>query len=430
MFRVDVLRFPTISSLAFGIFRSNFLLKDIKIPLIFNEIYKDIKDSYTGGSVDVFKPYGAYGENIKCYDVNSLYPFVMANENMPVGIPTYFEGDITKINSNAFGFFEVEIKAPLDLYVPLLQIKIKTDNGNRTIAPVGSWVGTYFSEELIEAKNLGYEYKILRGYLFEKDKIFENYILDLYSLKKNSPKNSALYIIIKLLLNSLYGKFGMSPELDSHIILNNDEALEKYHTNDKLVVTNTIDLDNDRELISYHTKEDSYNSKWLNISIPIAVAITSYARIFMSKFKNSLKDNLYYSDTDSLYLDVELDPKYVSELELGKFKLEKKFIKALFLSPKMYAGKFLNNKGIIENYAKIKGVKNNVNFIKLIKLLYKGEHLDLVQEKWIREWEKGSIRINDKTPHTLKISSFKRNVIYSFKNLLKFIRGDSDFKSG
>ena len=58
MFRVDVLRFPTISSLAFGIFRSNFLLKDIKIPLIFNEVYKDIKDSYTGGSVDFLSPMG------------------------------------------------------------------------------------------------------------------------------------------------------------------------------------------------------------------------------------------------------------------------------------------------------------------------------------------------------------------------------------
>jgi hypothetical protein len=56
LFRVDVLRFPTISSLAFGIFRSNFLLKDIKIPLIFKERYKDIKDSYTGGYVDFLKP--------------------------------------------------------------------------------------------------------------------------------------------------------------------------------------------------------------------------------------------------------------------------------------------------------------------------------------------------------------------------------------
>jgi hypothetical protein len=92
LFRVDVLRFPTISSLAFGIFRSNFLLKDIKIPLIFNEIYKDIKDSYTGVSVDVFKP---YGENIKCYDVNSLYPYIMKFCKMPVATVKYFTGDIS-----------------------------------------------------------------------------------------------------------------------------------------------------------------------------------------------------------------------------------------------------------------------------------------------------------------------------------------------
>lgn len=109
LFRVDVLRFPTISSLAFGIFRSNFLLKDIKIPLIFNEIYKDIKDSYTGGSVDVFKP---YGENIKGYDVNSLYPYIMKYCKMPVATVKYFTGDISLLGDIPYGIFEVEVETP------------------------------------------------------------------------------------------------------------------------------------------------------------------------------------------------------------------------------------------------------------------------------------------------------------------------------
>jgi hypothetical protein len=50
----------------------------------------------------------------------------------------------------------------------LLKIRIKTEGGTKTIAPVVKWVGTYFSEELHKADKLGYKYKILRGYLFNK----------------------------------------------------------------------------------------------------------------------------------------------------------------------------------------------------------------------------------------------------------------------
>ena len=35
LFRVDILNYPTLSSLAFAIYRTNFLNKDAKIPLLF-----------------------------------------------------------------------------------------------------------------------------------------------------------------------------------------------------------------------------------------------------------------------------------------------------------------------------------------------------------------------------------------------------------
>jgi hypothetical protein len=96
-----------------------------------------IKDSYTGGSVDVFKP---TSDNNKAYryDVNSLYPYVMKSYPMPTGIPIYFEGDILNkyLNNNnkPFGIFEVDIETPLDIKIPLLQTRIKTKNGFRTIS--------------------------------------------------------------------------------------------------------------------------------------------------------------------------------------------------------------------------------------------------------------------------------------------------------
>jgi hypothetical protein len=74
LYTIDSHKYPTLSSLAFGIYRSNFLKDEYKIPLIQGPIYDFIKQSYFGGKVDVFKP---YGENVHGYDVNSLYPYSM-----------------------------------------------------------------------------------------------------------------------------------------------------------------------------------------------------------------------------------------------------------------------------------------------------------------------------------------------------------------
>jgi hypothetical protein len=413
-FRVDAFKYPTISSLAFAIYRTNYL-KNYKIPLIDGKIYKDIKLSYTGGACDVYKP---FGKQVYCYDVNSLYSSIMENALMPVGSPTYFEGDISKIEKDPFGFFEVEITAPTDINVPLLQKKIELSKGlgERTIAPVGTWTGVYFSEELKEALLMGYTYKIYRGYLFDKEVIFKDFVNDIFSTKEKSEKGSANYTIFKLILNSLYGRFGMKPIIEKHEII--DPLLTiALNDDEKLVVSNVISLNSGKELVSYFMLDDTENTSpfalpKLNISVPIASAITSYSRIYMNKFKNLKEYTLYYSDTDSLYIDKPLDPKYVSETDLGKFKLERILSKALFLSSKMYGGYYYDKDNKYMDYVKIKGVKNPIPFINLLPLLFKNKHIDITQEKWFRQIENETIEKNLDTKHTLTINSNKRTVIY------------------
>jgi hypothetical protein len=62
----------------------------------------------------------------------------MYNETMPIGQITYFEGDILEFKEKPFGFFEVDIEAPKDLKIPLLQLRYKINNGYRTISPLGN----------------------------------------------------------------------------------------------------------------------------------------------------------------------------------------------------------------------------------------------------------------------------------------------------
>jgi len=63
----------------------------------------------------------------------------MANFDMPVGPVHYFEGDISQFDVlNNFGFYYVKVTTPEYMERPLLQTRVKTDHGYRTVAPLGT----------------------------------------------------------------------------------------------------------------------------------------------------------------------------------------------------------------------------------------------------------------------------------------------------
>ena len=94
---------------------------------------------------------------------------------------------------------------------------------------------------MYNAQKYGYTFKILRGYLFERKK--ERYINTLYKLKASVDKNHPMYLISKLLMNSLYGRFGLDYELPTHYILDDDE-LESVNDNKKYELSNILELSN------------------------------------------------------------------------------------------------------------------------------------------------------------------------------------------
>ena len=178
---VNIIKFSTLPSLAFGIYRTKYM-EENTIPKLQGQIFEDISKGYTGGHTDVYLP---RMENAKHYDVNSLYPFVMSEFDMPVGPIHKFEGDIFMYEDNPFGFFLCKIKTLLvdgkPMERPLLQTKVKSDNGVRTIAPLGEWTDWLFSEEIKNVRELGgYKITVLKGYTFGRKNIFKEYIQDMY----------------------------------------------------------------------------------------------------------------------------------------------------------------------------------------------------------------------------------------------------------
>ena len=186
-------------------------------------------------------------------------------------------------------------------------------------------------------------------------------------------------LIAKLLLNSLYGRFGMDDNFTEVNIIHKDfygDFENKFF--DDIIKSQKL---GDFYLVEYKQNENQIENEDVthNVSIAIAAAITSYARIHMTQFKNNPKINLYYTDTDSIYTDSELDPSLIDDKILGKLKIEYTCKKAIFLAPKVY---YLETEDGEVIY-KVKGLKHEIELTiqDFESLLYKDTTMKKTQTK-------------------------------------------------
>ena len=166
-----------------------------------------------------------------------------------------------------------------------------------------------------------------------------------------------MYLISKLLMNSLYGRWGMDYEQYKHFITEDlDPYLEKFN------ILEEIDFNNGKKLIKcspLHVNEVNINLIKANVNISIAAAIAGYARVYMTQFKNNPNIKLLYSDTDSIAVLKALVNDLVDASKLGMLKLEAVFTEALFLAPKLWAGKKVQDGDAIE-VIKTRGLKKDL----------------------------------------------------------------------
>lgn len=241
-----------------------------------------IRQGYYGGGTDVYK---AYGEGLHYYDVNSLYPFAMLNA-MPHDLinPNLINLSNRSLDS-FFGFAEVYIHCPDSVKRPVLPYH----HNGKTIYPVGSWKGIYFSEELKAVVKLGYQVTLIRGYEFTKIDLFTKYVKTFFEIKRTSTGPERM--IAKLLLTNLYGYFGrkqiniltnnvknsnLEPILLTRVVKSIINVNEEYSTvlaysniNYKLLTKLNNEL---------HNNIENFYSP-IKSNVAIAAAVTAYARI-------------------------------------------------------------------------------------------------------------------------------------------------------
>lgn len=310
----------TLASSAMDLYRRKFQPEEYRTPFQARNEYA--RHAYYGGRVEPF----VYGlsQNVNVYDINSLYPFVMSTKEYPD--PNNLIGPVT--NPPKSIIFDYEGIADVSIYIPEVHIPMLPYRHNlKLYFPCGLLNGFYTHTELREAVKNGAKLLYVRSSLYSTCtcRPFDSYVRTLYNLRQElkSQSDSREYVV-KIMLNSLYGKFGQRSEaglqelrsilwwLDGH----QDIDCEFREIDGKVwVLTNKI----------IPGQPDYINTLW-------ASYVTSYARLELFKYMREAGTDLIYCDTDSVFIHGELP----TSGELGSMKLEHQRVDVEVYGPKAY----------------------------------------------------------------------------------------------
>jgi hypothetical protein len=245
------------------------------------------------------------------------------------------------------GVSECTVFVPVMMYPPL---PVK---GEKLLFPCGTFRGVWNNNELSYALKLGVKIVEVHNQVIyqESHTPFSGFVNDLYNKRlKYKQEGSPFEVIVKLMMNSLYGKFAMK-YLDEWRVFTDDNIpfefkKELYGKIEK----RTYDIEQNDTYIIFR-KQKVANSIF---SFPIYSSyITSYARILIHEY--AMRYNALYMDTDSI---ITFDSIPCGS-DLGVMKLEEGNISGVIVKPKFY---------LINDKPKIKGLSKAVydDFISLL----------------------------------------------------------------
>jgi len=359
----------TIASCSFSAYRHRFLNKKVLIHAD-EEATKLERESYRGGRTEAFFIGQKQGETFYKLDINSLYPFIMRNNEFPVRLIKVKENPSLEALSTA-----------LEEYLVIADVEFETDERciavrkERLIFPIGKIRAVLCTPELKYLLKKGFIKRVFKYALYRGDYLFNDYIDYFYALRKEFKKKGATMdnYLAKLFMNCLYGKFGQR----------NSDYIYLGKSNDRDTIIETYyNMNTGKKTTLYSIMGNKYlkgdKKEAIDSFVAIASHVTAYARMYMYKLIQicSLK-NVYYCDTDSIITNqVGYDNlrDYIDEYELGKLKVEEKADFLEIWNVKHYKfGEALKIKGIKRNAVQTEKMTFvQEQFLKIRTLLRKG----------------------------------------------------------
>jgi hypothetical protein len=344
-------------------------------------------------------------EEMVCLDVNSEYPAAMMNYLYPVG-------DVYVLKDHEIAAFTRHFEIMIERF-PFCMLEVTMNAGNirypqvpwrmkkngLLLYPANEFRGVYTSVDITEALNFGYKIVEVHQGIYWKNSsyIYRDYINTFYEIrKKYKAENNPMESVMKLIMNSLYGK--MLQKIDTSVSFSKRIPVG--------VVMSEGDLPNGQHYFRKRIFPRDTLPKYLGIFI------LSYARRILNQIYSILDpSDVYYSDTDSVYISKKNYERVLREKpdlignELGQFKNdygEGCVIKsALFADIKRYYLTFntkVEGTDIDKFKCKFQGlIDRKTNALQITKDLFMkmalhDEVLTIPQQKWFRNI-RGSIKI-------------------------------------
>jgi len=299
-------------------------MMEIDPPKTNRLFYYNLKPYYYGGRVECFYN-GIIERDFKVVDIKSAYPFAMLHYH-PYGSKYYVSDELP----NTIAYLE---RSFINLSAASLGAFPYRDSDNSLYFPNDG--------ETREFKITGWEYiaaiengclqreEIKEVITFPETITFKEYIERFFNeraeAKRRGDKKTDLFC--KLLMNSLYGKFGANP----------DEYEDFYITNSKFIQAAINDGGRLAGILGNKAfigiKQDDAQKRFYNVAT--AASITGFVRAYLfNAIKSS--DTPLYCDTDSI---AAIKPGPPIGDKLGDWESEGEFSEGAIAGKKLYAFK-------------------------------------------------------------------------------------------
>lgn len=268
-------------------------------------------------------------DNVNVYDVNSMYPYAMVQHEYPASYLGYWTQEY---EAQSMGLWRATFNQSRQDIPPILF--------DHTTGAAYSGCGVYSTNELNYLESIGGEFTITEGYVYiERGTLFNAFVSNLYAMRKEAQVkgDEALAFVLKIMMNSLYGKFAQR-EIGDTITLGSADLMVELL--DKGIGFKIMG--------DWYVIEETRTVK--HAFVAIAAMITANARIDLHTRMVRVIDSgyeVYYCDTDSIHTNGTFD----TSNELGGIKLENNG-NAAYAGKKIYAFE--------QGKVKAKGIGRNI----------------------------------------------------------------------